>query len=436
MIAWEFQEGAGLRVYIPFKGTRKSILRSCPRYNILAICHWGLNEGLVKAYVIPYLRMIASASPSSLLFLASEEKHSRNYFNWPKELPLSMVPRLVAVPFIYRKFGPVKIFFQLIKVFRLLSLIRKQRIGVIHTFCSPSGVEGFILKKLTSCKLVIDSYEPHSEYMREGGVWSGSGIAYKLLKFFELQQVLVADALVVASRYAPDFFMKVHRRPLGPHLLKPACVDTGVFTYDQEFRNSYRSKMGHQQKIVGIYVGKIGDFYLSDEIFEYIRCAIDFWGADFHFIFLSPGYEEIIEKSLFRLKIPIDYVTITSARHESVAKYLSAADFAFSGYKPGPSKRCCTPIKNGEYWSIGLPVVIPSDISVDSDIIERDGIGYVLRSLDHREYYNSFIILNSLLSCDGNVRRMKIHNVARRERGFHLAYSVYSSIYPSIFESS
>ena len=408
---------------------------SYPHCNVLAICHWGLDEGLVKAYVIPYLRMIASASPTSLLFLASEEKQSRDFFNWPSEVPLTEVPRLVAIPFRYRRFGPVKIVLQAIKLVYLLLFIRKRNIGVIHTFCSPSGVEGFLLKKLTSCKLVVDSYEPHSEYMCEGGAWSRDGAAYKILKSFEVRQVLEADALIVASRFVPDFYMQVHKRPLGSHLVKPACVDMEVFTFDREFRDSYRSHMGHQHKMVGIYVGKIGDFYLSDEIFEYIRCAIDYWGDNFHFIFLSPGYEETINETLFKLQIPNNYVTITAAQHESVAKYLSAADFAFSGYKPGPSKRCCTPIKNGEYWSVGLPVVIPSGISVDSDIIDRDGIGYVLRSLDPSEYYNSFVMLSDLLSCDRTAMRIKIREVAQRERGLHLACSVYNSIYPSVFES-
>ena len=42
--------------------------------------------------------------------------------------------------------------------------------------------------------------------------------------------------------------------------------------------------------------------------------------------------------------------------------------------KPVPTKRYCTPVKDGEYWALGLPVIITEGISDDSGIIRENGI--------------------------------------------------------------
>jgi hypothetical protein len=402
--------------------------------NILFICPWGLDDGITKAYVIPYIRMIMKLSPESEVHLSTEERCDRINREGLRTASAPEYHGISTIPFIYQKYGPLKFVVLLFKLFRLIKIVKKNRVRVVHTFCTPSGVEGYLLKKFTRCKLVVDSFEPHSEYMLEAGVWKKRTFAYRFLKYFELKQVSSADVVIVTTPQVPIFLSKTHRWELQAFFVKPACVDINLFKYDPHFRLAYREEMSIKDHIVGIYVGKIGDFYLSDEIFEYISNAVDFWGQRFHFIFLSPGNLDAIKIGISKFKIPDAQVTIQSAPHAKVAKYLSVADFALSSYKPSPAKVCCTPIKHGEYWSIGLPVVIPAGISIDSDIIAREKIGYVMSSLDSREYRNSFLAISSFLSDDVDFSRERIRGVAQRERGYGLAESVYESIYPSVLE--
>ena len=114
----------------------------------------------------------------------------------------------------------------------------------------------------------------------------------------------------------------------------------------------------------------------------------------------------------------------------AVFLWLSLADFAINPVKPVPTKRFCTSIKDGEYWACGLPVIIPSNISDDSLIIEDNNIGYVLKDLSDHEYRYAILKIKELYTIYGKAGlKLKIREVARRYRGFHIAHSVYTSIY-------
>src|SRR5690606_18802981 len=80
-----------------------------------------------------------------------------------------------------------------------------------------------------------------------------------------------------------------------------------------------------------------------------------------------------------------------------IADYIGLADFAITPFVPVPSKRYGSPIKTGEYWAVGLPVIITKDISTDSDIISQNNCGYVLQDLSLEEYQKAIIKIDSLI---------------------------------------
>lgn len=108
---------------------------------------------------------------------------------------------------------------------------------------------------------------------------------------------------------------------------------------------------------------------------------------------------------------------------------LSSADFAISAYRPAFSKKFCTPIKDGEYWALGLPIVITKDISIDSDIINENDIGYVLKELSVLEYDNAIRCVDRLINSCRSQLREKIRAIAIKERSYYIAENIYAKIY-------
>jgi len=118
--------------------------------------------------------------------------------------------------------------------------------------------------------------------------------------------------------------------------------------------------------------------------------------------------------------------------HKEIPDYLGLGDFAFSAFKPVPSRRYCTPIKNGEYWAMGLPVIIPKGISEDSDIIAESGTGVVLENFSEAELKRAWNKIDLLMdqNMDGKLSE-KIHELAVKHRNFKIAEEVYRKIYGS-----
>lgn len=116
--------------------------------------------------------------------------------------------------------------------------------------------------------------------------------------------------------------------------------------------------------------------------------------------------------------------------HERVPDYLALADFALTPVKPVPTKRYCTPIKDGEYWAMGLPVIITPGISEDSDLIGRLGIGAVLGGLSKPHYAVAIRAIDALLTGGDRARLAEsIRAVASERRGYALADAVYRTLY-------
>jgi glycosyltransferase involved in cell wall biosynthesis len=190
-----------------------------------------------------------------------------------------------------------------------------------------------------------------------------------------------------------------------------------------------RNDLGFAKKIVGVYAGKFGDFYLEDEIFELIKIAFRFWDDKLHILLLSNIEFQQLEEFCKKYDLDNTHFTLINSSYKMMPQYLSVADFAISPYKPAPSKRYCTPIKNGEYWAIGLPIIITTGVSIDSDIVQQNAVGYVLENLSVPEYEKIIQKIDELLNGDREELRTRIRRIAEEKRNFSIAENIYQQIY-------
>ena len=319
-----------------------------------------------------------------------------------------------------------------LNILALRRVITKKKIRTLHPWCTPAGVIGAILKKMdSSLTLNIDSFEPHAEPMVEGKTWKRAGLKYMALFYFEKIEAKVADYLILAAPGMEKYIHEKYKTTVTNYSVKPACVDLETFS-DKFIKNKELvNKYGLENKIVGLYAGKFGGIYLEDETFEFIRYCQDFWGKDkFRFLLLSNVYEMYLKEKLAVHGIEQSAIIKLFVEHRDIPLYLGLADFAISPYKPVPSKRYCTPIKNGEYWAMGLPVVITPGISVDSEIIEQNGAGAILKNLDEKGYQNAIEQINAIIK--GKTRAeiySQIRPLAEKYRNFNIAENVYRKIY-------
>jgi glycosyltransferase involved in cell wall biosynthesis len=396
----------------------------------MVLTSWSFKDALIQAYTLPYIRIIRGKLPSKfkIILVTSEqesvaitdEEQKRVNGEW-KKINMHLLP----LP--YKRFGLGKILRTGKEFLYLYGTIKKENISIIHAFCTPAGVVGHVLSKVSGAALIVDSYEPHSEAMVENGTWKRSSLAYKILFASEKWQAKRARYLI-ATTWKMKEYAASHFKIAPPMFAKPACVDFSNF-HPSEKDKELVGALGIQNKIVCVYAGKLGGIYLKDEVFDFIKCCSDFWGDHFRFLMLTNATDEEVESGCRKAVIRKGIIIKRFVSHQDVPAYLALGDFGINPVKPVPSKQYCTSMKDGEYWAMGLPVVITKNISDDSDIIEQNRIGYVLKRLDWPEYQTAIRAIDALLKEDRRALQQRVYTIAQQYRSFSIADEIYSSIY-------
>jgi glycosyltransferase involved in cell wall biosynthesis len=398
--------------------------------NILVITTWDYKSGLIQSSTLPYLKMIHTVTPTSKIYLVTQEKSDWYRNTESLEIDRSLSEHNIYLyPQQYSRFGIRKLISSGFQFLQLLWLIVRKKISHLHCFCTPAGAVGYMLSTLTGCKLIIDSYEPHAESMVENGTWSKEGKAFKMLWSLEKKQTEKAHYLIAAASGMKEYAKTKWGSDLKHWGVRPACVDLDHFQFNAGHRERIRKMLGWEDKYVAVYAGKFGGIYLDKEVFDFMKTAEKMWGDKLRLLLLTNHEADEIKELCQKAGFSYTKVHHIFSPHQEVAYFLSAADFALTPVKPVPSKKYCTPIKDGEYWAIGLPVVITRNISDDSDIIQENEAGAVIQNLDKLSYQHAIEKIDVLLNGPRELLRKRIRRLAETYRNYDIAKQQYENAY-------
>lgn len=386
--------------------------------SILFIGYWSFHDGLTKATVLPHLETL-SAFPQikKIVFVTIERKAQR--------LPCDLnIPKTIHEP-IFSKNLPLNLVnkFYDFHIFpkRLIRLIKEHKIDTVICRGAPAGALGYLVWKKTNTPYYVESFEPHADYMVESGVWKSYDPRYMMQNRWERMQKKTASGLMPV---AENFKRKLLQGGVDSRkiMVVPCSVDSLKFRFNPEAREKIRINAGIQpEHPVGIYVGKFGGIYYDRQAFALFREAFSHF-QDFFLIILSPGEKEKIIRRLKEAGINDRYY-IKNVHHHEIPGWLSAADFGFAPIKPANSRKYCSPIKTGEYWANGLPVLILDGIGDDSEIIKREGGGAIL---DWKDLKKCFCEIDKIISTPGH--RNKISELARKYRSRNKIREAYQAL--------
>jgi glycosyltransferase involved in cell wall biosynthesis len=364
---------------------------------IIFLSYWGIDEGLAQATVIPHVTMLARRTDVDEIILCTIERN-KIHGTWSYD-------KVTHAPLASKNYGNVYLnkandFFSFSR--QLISLVRKNRVNLMICRSSLAGGIGYLVHRATEVPYMVESYEPHALYMQESGVWKSWDPRFLLERLMQrLQNRTAAFLLPVSSHYAKLLARTgiAERRVITV----PCVVDTTSFVRKQgaEIRASLGIDLG---AVTGIYVGKFGGLYYDAEAFRIFAAARKVF-PNFRLIILTP---DPVDRVCFQLRqhgFSDHDCIVKKVLHQEVPRYLSAADFAFATYRPSPSKKFLSPIKVGEYWACGLPVLLTKGVGDDADIIESSGCGAVF-SFEENNVEAALRAIARQLN-DANVRTMQ-----------------------------
>ncbi len=401
--------------------------------NILAITFWSYRDALIQTYTLPYVRLIKeNIPPSSRIYLITLEQEflkvdADEKIKIKKDL---LNEGIIWIDFRFSKFGIQAIFARLIQLIYLWILSYRKRIDCIHAWCTPAGVAGYLLSVLTGKDLVVDSFEPHAEPSVETGTWKANSLAFKILFYFEKKQARHAKALIAVSSLIVDYAREKWNTELKNVFIKPALVDLTKFSYECKKNADLIRSLGLEDKLVCVYAGKTGGIYLEDEIFEFIKVCFDYWGDKFRFLMITDTSRERIDHFCRSAGLDEKIIISRYIDHKEIPEYIGLGNFALNPVKMVHSKKCCTSIKDGEYWALGLPVVMTDSVGDDVKILRDNDTGVILESLDSSAYHAAVEKIDSLLK-NYSIQEVydKIRPQAEKHRNYNIAKRIYSTIY-------
>ncbi len=398
--------------------------------NILILTYWPFKDALIQTYTLPYVKIIRKKlSAKNNIWLRTMEDKALSETEVKKIKEQLIGSGITWIPSAYTKYGTLSYLIGFTQLISLIFFCLRNKIKVIHLWCTPPGIIGYIISVITGAKLVIDSYEPHAEAMVENGTWQKGGLKFRFLFFFEKLMSRRASVIISATQGMEQYAKIKYNAIFDKFYVKPACVDLALFGLNKLRDQELLKELNLKDKIVLLYAGKFGGIYLDKEVFDFVKVAYEYFGEHFCFLLLTSHKRAEIEQFCMQAGLPSEIIVSKFVNHSEIPLYMGLADFAITPVKSVPSKRFCTPIKDGEYWALGLPVVITKDISDDSEIIEKEQIGVVLNSLDKDEYLRAIKQIDHILQSDIEQIKQKIRKIAEKYRSFEIAEHVYSDIY-------
>ncbi len=401
--------------------------------NVLALTYWSYKDALVQSAVLPYLRMMRRHLPagSEIFLLTAEQPHLRMSAEERRRAEETLAAegvRLLTVE--YTRFGARAAARLAGLVPRLLRLCYAKRVRHLHAWGPTAGGVGFFLSRLTGLPLVLDTYEPHAESMVEVGWWTRRGKAFKLMFLLERLQSRRAHAVIATTRGVRDYAREKYGAEFRRFYVKPATVDLERFSPERARDPELARRLGLEGKLVCVYAGKVGGIYLEREMFDFFRAASDRWGERFRVLMLTDAPPARVRELAAAAGLGPEVVTAQFVEFPDVPRHLALGDFAINPVRPVPTKRYCTSVKDGEYWAMGLPVVIPPDIGDDSRIISENRIGAVVEEFTPEAYARALAEIERLLGeAPREELRARIRAVADRERNVTNAERIYRELY-------
>jgi glycosyltransferase involved in cell wall biosynthesis len=337
--------------------------------NALYICYFGLREPLVQTQVLPYLReLVAGGARMSLLTF---EPRPFDESEWRERLRAEGIA-WHTLRYHKRPTLPATLYDIARGALRVASIARRENIDLFHARSHVAAAMGALAKRMTGVPLIFDFRGYLAEEYVDRGSWRAGGLLYRLTKAAERRLLRAADGVVFLTNR-----MRVDRGV--PVEIIPCCVDAA------RFAAATRANLGVTDRLVYVYTGALGSYYLVEETAALLAAARRADPRTYALIVTQSAPGEIVA-ALQRAGFTSDDYRVLTVAPEDVPRYLHAADVGLSLIRTSAARKASSPTKFAEYLAAGLPVISTAEIGdLDTQIAEHR-VGVLLDRFDDAAY--------------------------------------------------
>ncbi len=372
---------------------------------VLFISYNGMLDPLGQTQVIPYLRELAKRGVRfTLLSFERAKAFTTEGVRQCEELRRELSTQGIEwhwLRYHQRPSVPATIYDVLAGIRKARSLVKRNRIEMVHARGHIPATIALVLKKNLGTKMIFDLRGLMAEEYVDAQHWRKGNLPYRMTKSAERQILASADAVVTLTERIWPIIKEWDglRDRNVHHEVIPCCVDLSLFQFSEEDRARRRAELGLGEQFTIVYSGSLDGWYLTEQMADFFAAFVrqrrdGHPGA--HFVWLTNGSHDRIKELMATRNIAPDRFSVLSVPARLVPSYLAAADAGLSFIKRCVSKLASSPTKNGEYLACGLPLVINAGIGDSDALVNEWHAGVLLEEFNEAEYARIGLLIEQM----------------------------------------
>jgi glycosyltransferase involved in cell wall biosynthesis len=394
---------------------------------VLYVVYWGAAEPLGQSLVLPAVRKLADLGAELTLVtfekpgdLACPEEMARIRGSLDKH-----GVRWIPLRYHKRPKVPATAFDIFNGAARSIIARLKASPDIIHARTFIGGMIGMAIAPILRSKLIYHNEGFYPDEQVDAGVWKMNSAPHRVAKRLEERMYSSADGIIAMSGRGKEEIIGLTavRRKGTPVIVVPSCVDLGHF----RFTRSGPPAEGEALRLV--YSGSVGGRYHLDSLARFVAVAAESTGP-LQLCVLTRSDHALVESMLSNSGLDRSFWSIQSLPYSEMPVELAKQHAGLHFLQKGISEHGGSPTKIGEYWAVGLPVVVTANAGDTDEIIRRERVGVVVASHSDAAYMRAAVELVSLLQdaeLRGRCRRAAETHYAL-EGASHRQFSLYNDL--------
>ena len=364
------------------------------RLRSLYVCYLSLEDPLVESQVLAYLQGLARRGHTVHLLTFETGRLTRSRRRALQDRMRAVGVHWHGLRYHKRPSLPATAFDAMCGALACAWLVRRHHLDAVHARSHVPAAMSMLAARLAPHELIFDIRGLMAEEYVDLRRWRRGGLAFRITKWAQRAAIRRAAAIVVLTHAVRRLLFGEHPRD-DIHVI-PCCADVERLAAARSCRAAARERLGVGARPVLAYVGKLGGWYMDEEMVDFLVAAREAIPGLYLLVITQADGDELERRLAGRGIPPSDYV-ITAVEHARIGELLAAADAAIALIRPVPSKVATSPTKIGECLAAGLPVV-STDIGDVKPLLERSRSGLILHDFAPTAYRDGARELVSMLA--------------------------------------